>query len=246
MPFKKFWNLAPDNSDSSILNMYVYGQICSASSFFGSQDDVVASNFVEDLNSFPNIRTINVYINSPGGSVFAAASIINQLRKHPAQVHTWCDGICASAAVGILMAAILFMKRMSDVTEVEGWKYLDEDDDPDSLSLREVPKNTHVYEISGPMFFAAADKILNITLDDKDNCLILRMRSVSAIDATAMHSLEELQEKCEKKKITLILSHVNEQPMKVMQKAGFDKKVGAENMCVHIDDALKRAEELQM
>lgn len=116
MPFKKFWNLAPDNSDSSILNMYVYGQICSASSFFGSQDDVVASNFVEDLNSFPNIRTINVYINSPGGSVFAAASIINQLRKHPAQVHTWCDGICASAAVGILMAADPGCRHMSRAT----------------------------------------------------------------------------------------------------------------------------------
>ena len=147
--------------------------------------------------------------------------------------------------VGILMAAILFMKRMSDVTEVEGWKYIDDEDDPDSLSLRKVPENTRVYEISGPMFFAAADKILNISLDDKDNCLILRMRSVSAIDATAMHSLEELQQKCEKKNITLILSHVNEQPLHVMQKAGFDKKVGAKNMCVHIDDALKRAEELQ-
>ncbi|MBQ6886993.1 MAG: sulfate permease [Lachnospiraceae bacterium] len=147
--------------------------------------------------------------------------------------------------VGILMAAILFMKRMSDVTEVEGWKYIDDEDDPDSLSLRKVPENTRVYEISGPMFFAAADKILNISLDDKDNCLILRMRSVSAIDATAMHSLEELQEKCVKKNITLVLSHVNEQPMKVMQKAGFDKKVGAKNMCVHIDEALKRAEELQ-
>lgn len=116
MPFKRFWNLAPDNSDSSILNMYVYGQICSASSFFGSQDDVVASNFVEDLNSYPNIRTINVYINSPGGSVFAAASIINQLRKHPAQVHTWCDGICASAAVGILMAADPGCRHMSRAT----------------------------------------------------------------------------------------------------------------------------------
>ena len=147
--------------------------------------------------------------------------------------------------VGILLAAILFMKRMSDVTEVEGWKYIDEDDDPDSLSLREVPKHTHVYEISGPMFFAAADKILNISLDEKDTCLILRMRSVNAIDATAMHSLEELQAKCEKKKITLILSHVNEQPLHVMQKAGFDQKVGEENICVHIDDALKRAEVLQ-
>lgn len=147
--------------------------------------------------------------------------------------------------VGILLAAILFMKRMSEVTEVEGWKYVDEEDDPDSLSLRKVPEHTHVYEISGPMFFAAANKILGITLDDRDNCLILRMRSVSAIDATAMHSLEELYEKCQKRNIQIILSHVNEQPLHVMQKAGFDKKIGKENMCVHIDDALKRAGELQ-
>lgn len=146
---------------------------------------------------------------------------------------------------GILLAAILFMKRMSEVTEVEGWKYVDEEDDPDSLSLRQVPAHTHVYEISGPMFFAAANKILGITLDEQDTCLILRMRSVSAIDATAMHSLEELYEKCKKKNIRIILSHVNEQPLHVMQKAGFDKKIGKENMCVHIDDALKRAEELQ-
>lgn len=147
--------------------------------------------------------------------------------------------------VGILLAAILFMKRMSEVTEVEGWKYVDDEDDPDSLSLRKVPDHTHVYEISGPMFFAAANKILGITLDEKDNCLILRMRSVSAIDATAMHSLEELYEKCKKRNIQIILSHVNEQPLHVMQKAGFDKKIGQENMCVHIDDALKRANELQ-
>lgn len=146
--------------------------------------------------------------------------------------------------VGILLAAILFMKRMSEVTEVEGWKYIDEDEDPDSISLREVPKNTHVYEISGPMFFAAAGKILNISLNEKDTCLILRMRSVSAIDATAMHNLEQLQKECEKKKITLILSHVNEQPMSVMKKAEFYDKVGEENFCEHIDDAIKRAEEL--
>ena len=146
--------------------------------------------------------------------------------------------------IGILLAAILFMKRMSEVTEVEGWKYIDEDDDPDSISLKEVPKNTLVYEISGPMFFAAADKILQISLDDKNSCLILRMRSVNAIDATAMHNLEELLVKCQKKNITLILSHVNEQPMSVMQKAGFVKAVGEENFCNHIDDAISRAEKI--
>lgn len=147
--------------------------------------------------------------------------------------------------VGILLAAILFMKRMSDVTEVEGWKYVDDEDDQDSLSLRVVPHNTVVYEVSGPLFFGAADKILKITLDEKTNCLILRMRSVSAIDATAMHNLEQLYGECTKKKIQMIFSHVGEQPMSVMQKSGFCDKVGNENFCAHIDDALRRAQDLQ-
>ena len=147
--------------------------------------------------------------------------------------------------VGMVLTAILFMKRMSDVTEVEGWKYVDDENDPDSISLREVPKNTVVYEISGPLFFGAADKILNISLHDKDNVLVLRMRSVNALDATALHALEQLLEKCKKNNMTLILSHVNEQPMRTMQKAGFDKLIGEDNFCAHIDDALKRAGELQ-
>ena len=146
---------------------------------------------------------------------------------------------------GILMAALLFMKRMSDVTEVEGWKYIDDEDDPDSLSLREVPPDTRVYEISGPLFFGAADKILTISLNEKTKCLILRMRGVSAIDATAMHNLEEMLAACQRKNIQLVLSHVNEQPMRVMQKAGFVEKVGTENFCSHIDDALRRAAEIQ-
>ena len=148
--------------------------------------------------------------------------------------------------VGIVLAAILFMKRMSDVTEVEGWKYIDEDDDaaqdPDALSLRVVPANTFVYEVSGPLFFGAADKILKITVSEGQKCLVLRMRSVSAIDATAMHNLEQLHRDCEKKGVQLIFSHVNEQPMNVMKKAGFVAKVGEENFCAHIDDALARAE----
>lgn len=113
MPFVKFWNLAPDASDPSVLNMYIYGEIKSAASFFGSQDDVVASNFVEDLNQYPDIKVINVYLNSPGGSVFAAAAIRNQLRARDVEVHTWCDGICASAAVGVLLAANPGCRHMS-------------------------------------------------------------------------------------------------------------------------------------
>lgn len=146
--------------------------------------------------------------------------------------------------VGILMAALLFMKRMSDVTQVKGWKYAQEVQDPDGTELHAVPENTRVYEISGPLFFGAADKILQIALEGKTRYLILRMRSVSAIDATAMHTLEELQEKCRQKNICLILSHVNEQPMQVMKKAGFTKKVGEENFCSHIYEALDRAQAL--
>jgi SulP family sulfate permease len=145
----------------------------------------------------------------------------------------------------MVMAAVLFMKRMSEVTTVNGWKYVpDSDDDPDSITLRNVPKNTLVYEISGPMFFGAADKIMQIGVKDTTNCLVLRMRSMNAIDATAMRNLEKLYDICTKKNVTLVLSHVNEQPMSIMQKAGFDKKVGAENFCAHIDEALERAEEL--
>lgn len=151
--------------------------------------------------------------------------------------------LVAAIEVGILLAAVLFMKRMSEVTEVEGWKYVEEEDDPDSIALREVPKHTLVYEISGPMFFAAADKILTISVKEDTKCLILRMRSVNAIDATAMHSLEQLYEKYEQKGIQIILSHVNGQPKAVMEKSGFAAKVGEENFCAHIDEALERAKQ---
>lgn len=146
---------------------------------------------------------------------------------------------------GMVLACILFMKRMSDVTNVESWKYIEDEDDPDAIDLKVVPENTLVYEISGPLFFGAADKLLAISIDKKQNCLILRMRSVNAIDATAVHSIEQLYEKCEKRGITLVLSHVNEQPERVLRKSGLYEKIKEENICVHIDDALERAAKLQ-
>ena len=142
--------------------------------------------------------------------------------------------------VNMVLASMLFMKRMSEETEVAGWKYIDDENDPDSINLRTVPKNIRVYEMSGPLFFGAADKIADIRTKDFNNCLILRMRSVNAIDATAMHALEMLWEKCQRQHVTLIFSHVNEQPMAAMKKSGLYDKVGAENFCVHIDDALAR------
>ncbi len=148
--------------------------------------------------------------------------------------------------VGMVLAAALFMKRMSEETEIQSWKYVEDRDDPDSMSLRKVPPHTLVYEINGPMFFGVADKLLdNMTLSEKENCLILRMRSVNAIDATALHAMEQLLKECRYKKIQLILSHVNEQPRHMMEKAGFTEKLGEEYFCAHIDDALACAQECQ-
>ena len=146
--------------------------------------------------------------------------------------------------VGMVLAAILFIKRMSDETSVTGWKYIDDEKDTDSLDLKVIPKNVRVYEISGPLFFGVADKILDIELKDYTKCLIIRMRSVPSVDATAMNYLETLYEKCEKNGVTLVLSHVNHQPLESMKKSGLYKKVGKENFCSHIDSALQRAKEI--
>lgn len=153
--------------------------------------------------------------------------------------------------VGILMAAILFVKRMSDVADVQSWKYLEDDSadddlsDTDNIRLKKVPKNTLVYEINGPMFFGAADKFMNISLDPKVKAVILRMRSVPAMDVNALYELQNVLKACKKKHITVLLSHVQEQPLKVMQKAGFDKQIGEQNICNNIDEALERAAFLQ-
>lgn len=149
--------------------------------------------------------------------------------------------------VGIVMAAILFMKRMSDVTTMHGWSYLDdgEDDenDPDNLSYKNVPLGVAVYEIIGPMFFAATDKFLDVTTAEhgKVQIVIIRMRGVPALDVTALHSLENLFKTCKKKHIQLLFSHVQEQPLNTMKKAGFYELVGKDNFRKNIDDALEYA-----
>lgn len=143
--------------------------------------------------------------------------------------------------IGMILACLLLLRRMSEESEVKSWKYIEDENDPDSIMLRKVPKHVRVYEISGPMFFGVADRIATISVKDFTRCLVIRMRAVNALDATAMHSLEELYDKLSKKHIAVVFSHVNEQPMHVMQKAGFVEKVGSENFCAHIDEALERA-----
>ena len=146
--------------------------------------------------------------------------------------------------VGLVLSSFLFMKRMADVSDIYGWKYAEdyrEGEDAERIDLKPVPAHVMVFEVSGPMFFGAADKIAQIPFDSRKHVLILRMRSVPAMDATALNSLKKLNGRCRKAHVTMILSHVNEQPMSVMARSGFDREIGHDNICPSIDAALERA-----
>lgn len=150
---------------------------------------------------------------------------------------------------GLLLAAVLFIKKMSEAINVT--KMLEDDSDPDrdndplDIRLREVPPNVDVFEIQGALFFGAVDKFREaIAVTGHRRILILRMRHVLTLDATALHTLEEIFTESVRSGVTLILSGVHSQPLVVMQKTGFLDKVGLNNVFTHIDDALARAKEL--
>ena len=149
--------------------------------------------------------------------------------------------LVVAIVVGIILATVLFMKRMSDETNVRGWTPIDENTDPDRIGLKHIPADTMVYEITGPIFFGASDKVADIFSNAHKKVVILRMRSVPAIDATGIHTFETIIKTCHKNDITLIISHANEQPMKVFEKAGMVDEIGRENFCISIDAALERA-----
>lgn len=146
---------------------------------------------------------------------------------------------------GMILAAFLFLKRMSDVATVRQWvdkDNLDNEEISEDIDLKRVPKHTVVYEIFGSLFFGATTEFLNFTHEEGKRVLILRMRNVPVMDISGLEALEETFEICKKKKMTLILSHVNEQPYHVMEKAGFIEKIGRDNICKNIDASLERAE----
>ena len=146
--------------------------------------------------------------------------------------------------IGMILACLLFIKRMSEETKAESWVYTDDDTVAVNENLRILPAAIRVYEVSGPLFFGASDAIEHIIVEESAKCLVLRMRAVPALDSTAMNALTALTKTCESKGVTIVFSHVNEQPMKAMKKAGFTELVGAENFCPNITAALERAEEI--
>lgn len=146
---------------------------------------------------------------------------------------------------GMVLAAFLFLKRMSDIAEVRQWVDEADNENTDALDLKVVPKNTVVYEVFGSLFFGTTNDFLDISYEEGKNALILRMRNVPAMDISGLDALEEIRETCQQRGMTLILSHVNPQPFRVMKKAGFLEKIGEKNICPNIDASLKRAAELQ-
>lgn len=153
--------------------------------------------------------------------------------------------LLTAVEVGVFLSAILFLGRMTSVTSIRRWTNL-RDDIPYAGQTQEykvVPKHTLVYEIEGPIFFATVDNLIEqIVWKPTTRVVIVRMRSVSTLDITAIRALENLWNLCKKKNVTLVFSHVLKQPYEVMKKSLFRDKVGKENFCANIDAALEHAE----
>lgn len=152
---------------------------------------------------------------------------------------------------GVVLAALLFMKRMAEVTQlgyITSMVGYEEDEegaaeDPNSIKRFTVPKGVEVFEVNGPFFFGAAERFkhtLNLIVE-KPKVLILRTRTVLSMDATALRALEEVYEMTKQDGSILILAGVHAQPLIAMDKAGFLDKVGVENVFENVNDALKRA-----
>ncbi len=157
--------------------------------------------------------------------------------------------------IGMIFAALLFMKRMADVTS-ERFTYTQDKVRDDDTELKyylerkniKLPKGIGIYEINGPFFFGVADKFLENALQYRRPVpvLIIRMRHVPAMDASGLHALRRLHTKCKEVGTRMVLSGVNEQPMKTMTKAGFVDIIGAENVCTNFEAAVKRAIDIRM
>ena len=153
--------------------------------------------------------------------------------------------------VGLIIACLLFMKRMSETTDV---KAITEEIDPNlesefstgNLEHLIIPKGVEVYEINGPYFFGAGNKFEEImaSFGDRPQVRIIRMRKVPFVDSTGIHNLTSLCEMSQKEGIQVVLSGVREKVNAQLEHAGFYHLIGEENICSHINLALKRANEI--
>ena len=152
--------------------------------------------------------------------------------------------------VGVLIACLLCMKRMAETTNVS---VLSDEIDPvadtdvqGNLEHLTIPEGAKVYEINGPYFFGIGNKFEEMMGDmgGRARVRIIRMRKVPFIDSTGVHNLSNMCKMCRQMGVKVVLSGVNPTVMKVLENAGMDDVVGKENICSHINIALKRAEEI--
>ncbi len=155
--------------------------------------------------------------------------------------------LTVAVEVGMVMAAVLFIKRISETTQITAVDEATETEGSHhSLLGKQIPEGVLVYRVFGAFLFGAADKLETALkrARQEPEVLILRMRKVLAIDATGLNALEDLFEKLHRKGKYLILSGPHAQPLFMMDKAGFLDRLGRENVCAHIDAALERAREI--
>jgi SulP family sulfate permease len=152
--------------------------------------------------------------------------------------------------VGVVLSAFLFMRRMSEVTQI-GYTTMateEEDDptDPNAIGQRTIPDGVAVFEVYGSFFFGAAEKFKTaITqIEKQPRVLILRLRHVLAIDATALRAVEDLYERIRNGGGILLLSGIHAQPLVALERAGLFDLIGKDNVTANIDLAIKRAEEI--
>ena len=153
--------------------------------------------------------------------------------------------------VGIVCACLLFMKRMSETTDVKAvYDEIDLNEDADmergNLEHLTIPKHVEVYEINGPYFFGAGNKFEDLMgrYGQRPKVRIIRMRKVPFIDSTGLHNLENMCRMSQREGITVVLSGVNEKVEAVLRRNDFPHIVGEKNICSHIDLALARANEI--
>ena len=152
--------------------------------------------------------------------------------------------LTVAVEIGLVLAAVLFIKRVSETTQITA---VDESTETEgsqhSLIGRVVPEGVMVYRIFGAFFFGAVDKLESVLKREKREpvVLILRMRKVLAMDATGLNALEDLCERLRRKGKHLILSGPHTQPLFLMEKAGFLDRIGRDNVCPHIEAALVRS-----
>jgi len=154
--------------------------------------------------------------------------------------------------VGVVLAAFLFMQRMSAVAQVSSItddlreEEKDEPDNPRAISKRAVPQGVEVFEIFGSLFFGAIERFKDAMrrVEKNPKVLIIRMRMVPVIDATGLRVLEDVLERTRREGGTLLLTGVADQPLKAMEQSGLLDKLGRENLMPNIDAALARSREI--